>query len=68
MRRADAAAGSVGGAATLASMPELGRVTQLAQVGEMPVAVLGQTITQLEEGCKQLLRKMRTVLCDSAAA
>ena len=31
-----------------------------------PVAVLGQTITQLEDGCKQLLRKMHVVLCDAA--
>lgn len=62
------AGGSIGGSATLATMPSLGRVTQLAQAGEMPLDVLTATISQLEEGCRQLLRKQRAVLCAEAGA
>ncbi len=66
-RRAEGeGAGSVGGSATLATMPSLGRVTLLAQAGEMPLAKLTATIAQLEEGCRHLLRKQRAVLCAAA--
>ena len=68
VRRAEGEdAGSVGGSAMLATMPSLGRVTLLAQAGEMPLAVLTATITQLEEGCQHLLRKQRAVLCAVAS-
>lgn len=67
VRRAEGEeAGSIGGSATLATMPSLGRVTLLAQAGEIPVAVLTTTIAQLEEGCRQILRKQRAVLCAAA--
>lgn len=67
VRRAEGGdTGSVGGSATLATMPSLGRVTLLAQAGEMPLPALTATIAQLEEGCRQLLRKQRAVLCATA--
>ena len=54
---------SLGASAMLATMPSLGRVTQLTQAGELPLGELTPLIAQLEEGCGQVLRKMRAVLC-----